>query len=109
MPGDKYEKYGKRKTPTDPNAEYMTLQETADVLKCSPKTVTRLLDELGLKSKLGRAIVIDSATRRALYEHRIQGPKRVRRTTRRPRKTAAPTASKSSVARPATSELAPAA
>ncbi|WP_438479123.1 DNA-binding protein [Streptomyces asiaticus] len=107
MPGSKYEEYGKPKTPTDPNAEYMTLQETAFVLKCSPKTVTRLLDELGLKSKVGRWIVIDSATRRALYEHRIQGPKR--RTTRRPRKTAAPRASKSSAGKPAASELAPAA
>ncbi|MFD5386312.1 DNA-binding protein [Streptomyces sp. NPDC127074] len=109
MPGSKYEEYGKPKTPTDPNAEYMTLQETAFVLKCSPKTVTRLLDELGLKSKVGRWIVIDSATRRALYEHRIQGSKRPRRTTRRPRKTAVPEASKSSASKPATPGLATAA
>ncbi|MBI0296770.1 helix-turn-helix domain-containing protein [Streptomyces sp. PRKS01-29] len=109
MPGSKYDEYGKPKTPTDPNAEYMTLQETADVLKCSPKTVTRLLDELGLKSKLGKRIVIDSATRRALYEHRRQGPKPIRRTARRSRKTAAPKASKPSAVRSATSELATAA
>lgn len=86
MPGDKYEKYGRPIPPADPNAEYMSVQETAFVLKCSVKTVTRLLDETGLKSKLGRSIVTDSATRRALYEHRIQGPKRIRRPARRTRK-----------------------
>ncbi|MEU1787032.1 DNA-binding protein [Streptomyces sparsogenes] len=95
MPGDKYEMYGKPKPPTDPNAEYMTLQETAYVLKCSPKTITRLLDELDLKSKPGRGIVTDSATRRALYEHRIQGPKRIRRPARRARRTIAPAPVKS--------------
>ncbi|MDX3230534.1 DNA-binding protein [Streptomyces sp. ME19-01-6] len=95
MPGDKYEEYGKPKPPTDPNAEYMTLQETAFVLKCNPKTVTRLLDELGLKSKPGKRIVIDSATRRALYEHRIQGPKRIRRPARRARRAISPAPVKS--------------
>ncbi|OMI34474.1 hypothetical protein [Streptomyces sparsogenes] len=109
MPSDKYEKYGKGEPPTDPNAEYMTIQETAYVLKCSVKTVTRLLDELDLKSKPGNRIVTDSATRRALYEHRIEGPKRPRRTTRRPRKTAATKASKSSAATRVTSDLATAA
>lgn len=89
MPGDKYEKYGRPKPPADPNAEYMTVQETAFVMKCSVKTVTRLLDELKLKSKPGRSIVTDSATRRALYEHRVQGPKRIRRPVRRNRKPSA--------------------
>lgn len=108
MPGSKYELYGKPVPPADPNAEYMTVQETAYVLKCSVKMVTRLLDELGAKTRVGRAIVTDRATRAALYEHRTQGPKRIRR-PRRPRKTAAPKASKSSAAKPATSELASAA
>ena len=68
MPGDRYAKYGRPTEPKDPNAEYMTVQETAFVLKCSVPTVHRRLDELGIKKKTGRRVVTSRADRAALVE-----------------------------------------
>jgi len=68
MPGDRYQKYGRPTEPADPNAEYMTVQETAWVLHCSVPTVHRRLDELGLKKKTGRRVVTNKAIRAALLD-----------------------------------------
>jgi hypothetical protein len=61
--------------PTDPNAEYMSVQETAWVFQCSVKTVRRLLKEIGGGSPVGRRIMTDKAERAAMYEHRRRSPK----------------------------------
>lgn len=79
MPGDKYEKYGRPVAPTDPNAEYMSVQETAHTLGCSVDTVRRLLKQLGLGSKPGRSIQVSRADRAAIYEARRFGSKPRRR------------------------------
>lgn len=68
MPGDKYEKYGRPTEPADPDADIMTIQETAFVLMCSVPTVRRRLDALGLKRKPGRRVVTTKADRAALVE-----------------------------------------
>ncbi|MEU8525311.1 DNA-binding protein [Streptomyces sp. NPDC048629] len=68
MPGDKYEKYGRPTEPADLDADIMTVQETAYVLKCSVPTVHRRLDALGLKKKPGRRVVTNKAIRAALLD-----------------------------------------
>jgi hypothetical protein len=50
MPSDKYQRYGLPVEPKDPNAEFMTIQETAFVLKCSVPTVRRRVKELGIET-----------------------------------------------------------
>ncbi len=85
------QQYWQPVAPTDLDAEYMTVQETAYVLKCSVKTVRRLLDELEIKVRVGRSIVTNRATRAALYEHRAVAPKTAHKAAhrRRVRKTVA--------------------
>lgn len=61
--------------PADPNAEYMSVQETAWVFQCSVKTIRRLLKEMEAGSPVGRKIMTDKAERAAMYEHRRRSPK----------------------------------
>lgn len=71
MPGDKYVKYGRPIPPVDPNQEYMTVQETAFVLKCSVTWLRGFLkDHPKLSSRQGRRIVTDRAARAAVYRLR---------------------------------------
>ncbi|MFE0104538.1 DNA-binding protein [Streptomyces sp. NPDC059009] len=68
MAGEKYEKYGRPVPPVDPAAEYMTVQETAYVLRCSVGHARRILKKLGIKSKPGRRIMTNQADRAHIYE-----------------------------------------
>ncbi|MER7953900.1 DNA-binding protein [Streptomyces sp. NPDC096030] len=86
MPGDRYEKYGRPTEPADLNAEYMTVQETAFVLKCSVPTVHRRLDELGIKKKTGRRVVTNKADRAALLESSLVPSLQGRAKAAKPRK-----------------------
>ncbi|MET9727725.1 DNA-binding protein [Streptomyces zaomyceticus] len=77
MPGDRserYRKYEMPQEPKDPNAEVMTVQETAYVLSCSVKTVRRRLESLGLKRKPGRTVVTTKADRQALLDDSLTQP-----------------------------------
>lgn len=77
MPGDRterYQKYEMPQEPKDPNAEVLTIQETAYVLGCSVKTVHRRLDDLGLKRKPGRRVVTTKADRQALLDDSLTQP-----------------------------------
>jgi hypothetical protein len=65
--------YARPAKPEDPNAEYLTVQETAWVFKCSVKTIRRLRKELGLGSQLGKRIMIDRDERRAMFDARRTG------------------------------------
>ncbi|MFI7329283.1 helix-turn-helix domain-containing protein [Streptomyces rubiginosohelvolus] len=85
MPGDKYEKYGRPIPPADPNQEYMTVQETAHVLKVSVSWLRRFLrDHPKLHSRLGRRIVTDRADRAAIYGAKRLGGTAHRGSKRRP-------------------------
>lgn len=66
--------------PVDPDAEYLTIQETAFVFRCSVRTIRRYVNVDGAPhSRLGRRIVFSRADRQALYELRRSGsaPRRV--------------------------------
>lgn len=76
MPGDKYEKYGRPLPPSDPNAEYMTVQETAYVLKISVRRTRQLIKEHGGGARPGRRIVTNAADRERLYAITRQPAKR---------------------------------
>lgn len=66
MPGDKYAKYGRPVQPEDLDAEFMTVQETAYVLKCSVPTVRRRIKELGITPKAGRRKMLSRRNRLAI-------------------------------------------
>lgn len=84
MAGEKYEKYGRPEAPANLDAEYMTIQETAYVLKCSVSHARRLVNETGLCSRMGRRIVTSRADRTGLYEANHAGGRVPRRASRRP-------------------------
>jgi hypothetical protein len=63
-------KYALPAKPEDPNAEYLTVQETAFVFKCSVKTIRRLRKELKLGAQVGRVIMLDRDERRAMFDSR---------------------------------------
>lgn len=64
MPGDKYELYGRPVPPADPNADVMTVQESAYVLKCSVSHLRKWLkDNPKLRAKSGRRLVTNRRTR----------------------------------------------
>ncbi|MGW7001311.1 helix-turn-helix domain-containing protein [Streptomyces sp. NPDC054933] len=84
MPGDKYEKYGRPVEPADPDAEYMTVQETAYVMKCSVSHLRRGINAGRFPhSRSGRRIVTNKADRARIYELLRQGVQPIRRRTRR--------------------------
>ncbi|MFK0182497.1 hypothetical protein ACIQVR_41845 [Streptomyces xanthochromogenes] len=63
MPSDKYLRYGLPIEPADPDAEFLTVQETAFVLNCSVDTVRRRIKELGIKPKAGRRKMLSRRNR----------------------------------------------
>ncbi|MFB7605219.1 DNA-binding protein [Streptomyces gardneri] len=72
-------KYETPQEPKDPNAELMTVQETAYMLKCSVPTIRRRLKELGLTRKPGRWVITTKADREALIESSLVKPPSGRR------------------------------
>lgn len=72
MPGDKYEKYGRPIPPADLQQEYMTVQETAYVLKCSVSWLRKFLNRHPRhRSMQGRRIVTNRASRDAIYRQNV--------------------------------------
>lgn len=82
MPTQAYEKYGVPTAPADPDAEYMTIQETAFVMKMSVSHARRLANKTGLYSRIGRRLVTSKADRQGLYEARHAGGRRMARPRR---------------------------
>lgn len=79
MPGDKYEMYGRPLPPADPNADVMTVQESAYVLKCSVSHLRKWLKKHPkLRSRSGRRLVMNRAARDAYYRMH-QGDKHLAR------------------------------
>ncbi|MEK9524082.1 helix-turn-helix domain-containing protein [Streptomyces venezuelae] len=79
---DRSQRFLKYETPVEPaslDADLMTVQETAYVLKCSVPTVRRRLKELGLTRKPGRRVVVTKADRAALIESSLVKPPTGRR------------------------------
>lgn len=58
--------------PDDPNAEYLTVQETAWVMKCSVNTIRRKLRALKRGGALGRRILVSRADRENLYAEAVR-------------------------------------
>jgi len=92
-----YEQYGKPVPPTDPDQEYMTVQETAYVLHCSVSWLRRFLrDNPHLRGRNGSRgrIVTDREQRAGIHAARSAGDPRTGRTIprqRRARRTAVKT------------------
>ncbi|MGW8953039.1 DNA-binding protein [Streptomyces sp. NPDC055709] len=64
----KYELYGRSNPPIDPNADVMTVQESAFVLKCSVSHVRRwLAQNPKLRTYSGRRLVTNRHTRDAYF------------------------------------------
>jgi hypothetical protein len=75
MPSARYEKYQKPIPPADPDAEYLTIQETAHVLGIAVKTARRALKELDRDCLRGRRIKTDREDRAAMAKaYRINLP-----------------------------------
>lgn len=64
----KYEKYQLPVEPADPDAEFLTVQETAFVFRCSVPTIRRRCKELGLGSRVGARLVLDRDERREIRD-----------------------------------------
>jgi hypothetical protein len=88
VPTDK-SRYHQPQPPADPNQEYMTVQETAYVLKCGMKWLRNLLKAnphlCGRNGERGR-IVTDRAQREAIHAVRSAGDPRTGRTIPRQRR-----------------------
>ena len=82
-------KYHQPQPPDDPNQEYMTVQETAYVLKCGMKWLRELLRAnphlCGRNGRRGR-IVTNRAQREAIHAARSAGDPRTGRTIPRQRR-----------------------
>ncbi|GHG30937.1 hypothetical protein ACFFSH_32510 [Streptomyces filamentosus] len=77
MPGDRSERYLKYEMPQepkDPNADILTVQETAWILKCSVKTARRRIAALDIKRKPGRRVVTTKADRQLLLDDSLVQP-----------------------------------
>lgn len=88
MPTDK-SKYHQPQPPADPGQEYMTVQETAFVLRCGMKWLRELLrskpELCGRNGERGR-IVTDREQRAAIHAIRSAGDPRTGRTIPRQRR-----------------------
>jgi hypothetical protein len=83
----KYELYGIPIPPEDPDQEYMTVQETAYVMKCSVSWLRKFLKaNRHLHGYSGRRIVTDRQDRAAIYEAWRAGDPRRGRTIPRQRR-----------------------
>ncbi|MFG3476407.1 DNA-binding protein [Streptomyces sp. NPDC047980] len=68
MPGAKYEMYGRAVPPTDPNADVMSVQESAFVLKCSVSHLRKwLAQNPKLRTYSGRRLVTNRRVRETYY------------------------------------------
>lgn len=89
MASAKYETYGVAVPPEDPDQEFMTVQETAYVMKCSVSWLRRFLanrpDLHGRNGNRGR-IITDREQRAAIHEARSGGDPRTGRTVPRQRR-----------------------
>lgn len=95
----KYEQYGVPIAPEDPDQEFMTVQETAYVLRCSVSWLRRFLaNRPDLCGRNGRSkkIITDREQRAAIHAIRSAGDPRTGRTM--PRQRRRPTARKPSSA-----------
>lgn len=82
-----YEQYGIPVPPQDPKQEYMTIQETAYVLKCSVSWLRRFLkNHRHLHGYSGRRIITNRDDRAAIYEALRAGDPRTGRTMPRRRR-----------------------
>lgn len=91
-----YERYGRPTPPASPDQEYMTVQETAYVMKCSVSWLRRFLQDKpdlhGRNGSRGR-ITTNREQRAAIHEARSAGdprtgrsmPRRRRRPASKPR------------------------
>lgn len=87
-----YEQYGVPIPPEDPEQEYMTVQETAYVMKCSVSWLRRFLAaHRHLHGYSGRRIVTDRQDRASIYEAWRAGDPRKGRTIPRQRRQSART------------------
>lgn len=102
MPGTKYHLAIE---PADPDAEYMTVQETAWVLKCGVTKLRHGINYLGWPASRpsGRRIVTNRADRAHIYALLRNEPQPLRRTAKRStRRTAKKTAPQLATASAAT-------
>ncbi|MFC7880433.1 DNA-binding protein [Streptomyces sp. NPDC058848] len=84
-----YELYGIPVPPQDPDQEYMTVQETAFVLKCSVSWLRRFLAaNRHLHGRSGRRIITNREDRAAIYEELRAGDPRKGRSVPRHRRRA---------------------
>lgn len=85
----KYETYGVPIPPEDPDQEFMTVQETAYVMKCSVSWLRRFLatrpDLCGRNGK-SKKIITNREQRAAIHEARSGGDPRTGRTIPRQRR-----------------------
>lgn len=87
MASAKYEQYGVPIPPADPNQEFMTVQETAYVLKCSVSWLRRFLAaNRHLHGRSGRRIITNREDRDAIYGVVRAGDPRAGRTIPRQRR-----------------------
>jgi hypothetical protein len=70
----KYERYYTPRKPEDPDAEYLTAQETAYVFGCGVRTILRRSRDLGLGSRVGARKMFSRDDRHAMYELRREVP-----------------------------------
>jgi hypothetical protein len=70
----KYERYGTPVQPVDPDAEYLSVQETAWVFRCSVPTIRRRCKQLELGSTIGARLMLDRDERRAIFNYTRRGP-----------------------------------
>ncbi|KOT94537.1 hypothetical protein ADK70_12780 [Streptomyces rimosus subsp. pseudoverticillatus] len=69
MPNQHYLKYHTPKRPDDPNAEYLTVQETAFIFMCSVPHIRRALKTLKAGRKHGYRIAVSREDRAALARY----------------------------------------
>ena len=80
----RYEKYGKPIKPEDPDTEYLTIQETAYVMKCSVRWLRDGVNLRGFPHSIqGRRIVFNRADRAYIYELQRVAPTPIKRAARR--------------------------
>ncbi|QCX81121.1 hypothetical protein C9F11_37690 [Streptomyces sp. YIM 121038] len=88
-----YERYGRPTPPDSPDQEYMTIQETAYVMKCSVSWLYRFLrDNAHLRGRNGTRgrITTDREQRTAIHKARSAGDPRAGRSLPRQRRRTSP-------------------
>lgn len=73
--------YHQPSRPEDPDAEYLTVQETAWIMKCSVNTIRRRLRALKRGGAVGRRLLVSRADRQALYAAATQNRRQALRSS----------------------------